>query len=60
MTTAKLIMSLAVFLYILVIMHKILRKHREKQRKHAFIGTKLAQNGPIKKADDIYSISQFR
>lgn len=53
-------MSLAAFLYILVIMHKIRRKHGEKQRKHAFIGTKLAQNGPIKKADDIYSISQFR
>ena len=53
-------MSLAVFLYILVIMHKILRKHREKQRKHAPFGTNSAQNGPIKKADNIYSISQFR
>lgn len=53
-------MSLAAFLYILVIMHKIRRKHREKQIKHISFGTNSAQNGPIKKADDIYSISQFR
>lgn len=53
-------MSLAAFLYILVIMHKIRRKHIENQRKHAAVGTNSAQNNTIKKTDDTDSVSQFR